>query len=190
MLDPSVFSARRRRLMEQVDGPVLLLGNGLQSRNLPMNKLPFRQDSTFLYFTGCDIPGAAAWLDGSGCTLFVPAPAEDDDLWHGPTPTLDELGRALGVDAVRPADELEGRVDGASPRVLAVADEERNRTFGALTDTTLRFGQDHGDSSLVDAVIRLRRTKGPEEIAQMREAARHSAAAHHAVMRATRPGGH
>jgi Xaa-Pro aminopeptidase len=71
-----------------------------------------------------------------------------------------------------------------------VADEARNREAEAWTGTRLRFGVLPGDEALVDAVIALRRTKEPEELDELRRAARLTADAHRLVMRATRPGVH
>jgi len=188
MLTPDVFRERREALAKRVPGPILLLGNGQRARNLPMNALPFRQDSNFLYFTGCDQPGAAALLEDGRCTLFLPEPEPDDALWHGEVPSLEAHRAALGADAVLPARALAEHAP-AGAWVLAVGDEERNRLGTALTGTPLRFGEAYGDDALVDAVIALRRVKSDVEIAQMRQAARHSDAAHEAVIRATRPGG-
>ncbi len=189
MLDAPVHARRRQALLSRVSGPVLLMGNGRKARNLPATLLPFRQDSSFLYFTGCERPGAAALIDEAGCTLFLPASDPAGVLWHGPEPSHEALGDLYGVDAVRPADALAEAVP-AGARALAVPDEARNQLATALTQTPLRFGHQHGDPDLVQAVIALRRAKGPEEIAELRRAATHSDAAHVAVMRATRPGGH
>lgn len=189
LLDPTIHAGRRAELSRRVNGhPVLLMGNGLRASNLPMNTVPFRQDSSFLYFTGCDIPNAAALIEGSGrTTLFLPAPADDDALWHGPMPGLAELGAAHGVDDVAPAETIATAISGQE-LVLAVGDEGRNQTATALTGRPLRFGADFGDDVLVDAVIGMRRAKTPRELDEMRSAAARTVAAHKAVMRATRPG--
>lgn len=190
MLSVQVHARRRQALMARVQQPVLLMGNGVRTRNLPMNALPFRQDSTFLYLTGCELPGAAALLQGERCTLFTPAPAEDDDLWHGTVHTLEEYRQRYGVDEVRDAAELEQALQGVRPLVLAVADEERNRLASSLVGIPLRFGREHGHDALVDAIIELRRVKEPVEIEEIRRAARVTRKAHTAVMAATRPGVH
>jgi len=190
MLDATVHARRRSALMRQVDAPVLLVGNGERARNLPSTPVPFRQDSTFLYFTGCELPDAAALLVGDQCQLFLPAPHEDDPLWHGPEPGFDELRVHLGMSEVRDASELPTALEGLTPKVLAVADEARNELIGGLLGRSLRFGVDHGDLDLVDAVIALRRVKEPEEIELLRQAGRHTGAAFRAVMAATHPGSH
>ncbi|MEZ4316531.1 MAG: Xaa-Pro aminopeptidase [Myxococcota bacterium] len=189
MLEPSIFAARRARLLAAVGGPILLVGNGNRAKNLPMTSLPFRQDSTFLYLTGCDEPDAALLLSDQECTLFLPPPDDDDPLWHGPQPGIAERGRALGFEQVEPLPHLALRarkLDG--PRVLAVADENKNRLLGGWTGATLRFGREHGDTDLVDAIIQMRRTKSEPELAEMRAAAALSARAHIAVMKACRAG--
>ncbi|MCB9686457.1 MAG: aminopeptidase P N-terminal domain-containing protein [Alphaproteobacteria bacterium] len=190
MLTPTTHARRRRLLAERLPGPVLLLGNGQRARNLPMTKLPFRQDSTFLYFTGCDLPDAAALLIDGRCELFLPAPADDDALWHGHVTTLDAIRDTLGVDAVLPTERLEERLTGLRARTLAVADEGRNVLGSRLCGVPLRFGRDHGDEALMDAVIELRRAKGPDEIEQMRLAAHATHQAYLATIGGTAPGGH
>ena len=190
LLTPSIHAQRRQDLMARLEGhPVLLMGNGTRASNLPMNTLPFRQDSSFLYFTGCDIPFAAAMIEGEGrCTLFLPTPSEGDALWHGPTPTMEAIGAALGVDEVRPDHELASSVSAGAAYTLAVGDEERNRLGARLTGAPLAFGAHPGHTPLIDAVIQMRRVKSADELRQMRSAAGHTIAAHEAVMRATRPG--
>ena len=188
----SELAVRRQRLNDKVEGPILLMGNGLQARNLPMVSLPFRQDSTFLYFSGCHEPDAALLWCGQRWTLYLPTPGAEDALWHGPTPSLERRGAELGFDHVRSSDELQRdvaevvRESGLS--TLAVSDESRNQLASWWSGTPLKFGQQHGSAELVAAVIELRRTKSDAEISALRQAAEHSAAAHVAVAQAARPG--
>jgi Xaa-Pro aminopeptidase len=190
MLDASTFRRRRQELAARVDRPVLLVGCGERARNLPMNKLPFRQDSTFLYFTGCTLPDAAALLVDGRFELFLPEPAPDDPLWHGSVPSLEALGDRYGADAVFPAQQLAERAAGYELATVAVADDARSALASRLTGLPLQYGELHGDEALIDAVIELRRTKAPEEIAEITEAARATALGFRAAMKATRPGSH
>jgi Xaa-Pro aminopeptidase len=187
MIPTEVHRARRNALAAAVPGPILLLGNGLRARNLQTNHLPFRQDSTFLYFTGCVNPGAAALIDGDKATLFLPEPAEDDAIWHGEGPTPGDIGAALGFDAVEGASTLLNRVP-RDAKTLAVPDEDRNAFATQLTGVPLRFGEAFGDPALAQAVVQLRRAKDAHELSEMRAAAGISRQAHEAVMKATRPG--
>jgi len=189
MLDHTHFIARRKQLTERVSGPILLMGNGERARNLPMNKLPFRQDSNFLYFTGCDTPAAAALIDGDRCALFLPEVGADDELWHGPTPTHRQIADLAGADDVHGIGELPQILDGRRPRVLAVADEGRNAVASALGGEPLTFGENYGDGELVSAIIALRLPKSATELDEMRRAAAISKVAHEQVIAATHPGG-
>jgi len=186
------WARRRRELREKVSGPILLIGNDNRSRNLPMSPLPFRQDSSFLYFTGCKEPGAAVLLTENTETLFLRPHAADDALWHGETVPIETLGGTLGFDNTRPLQELEQRIAPIRPQIscLAVPDETRNRWATSLTGIELQFGTQNGPEELVDAVISLRRTLKEEELAEMRETAKVTYNAHLAAMGATRAGGH
>ncbi len=195
MIPVAAHRRRRTALQATLRRPVLLLGNGVRARNLPMTALPFRQDSTLLYFIGCELPGVAALIDCDVTTLFAPLPSADDALWHGPTDGPEALRDGLGVDQIRPTSELHDAVRalmkaGRRPAVLAVADEARNALGTSLTGTPLAFGTEHGDPDLVAATIAMRRTKDADELAAMRMAAAHTRDAHLAVARALHPGGH
>lgn len=190
MIPTPEHAARREALRKRLPEPILLLGNGTRARNLPGYGLPFRQDSTFLYFTGCAVPGAAALLDDDGFTLFLPRAAPDDALWHGHVTPIEEQGAALGADRARDLAELDDAIAGRPLHTLAVPDEERNRWASERLGIPLRYGVHHGSPELVEAVIALRRVKSPAELAEMREAAAHTRVAFESVMRATRPGGH
>lgn len=189
-LDPSVHAARRSALTAAAGGPILLMGNGLQSRNMPLNHLPFRQDSTFLYYLGCADPGAAALLDGDRCELFLPLPAADDALWHGVMEDAEALQARYGVSGVRPIEDLDRACAGRSWLSLAVSDPAATARIAALTGRSWSWGQDHGDEALVAAVIAQRRTRDAADLGAHREGARITTLAHRAAMAATHPGGH
>ena len=187
MIALSTHKARRDALHTRVGRPILLMGNQDRIRNLPMNAVPFRQDSTFLYFTGCDVPGAAALVDETGCTLFLAPPADDDALWHGHADTVADVQARYGVERIADIADLEALVPSHAATV-AVGDTQATARAGRHTNQTLRY-QD-GDAALVDAIIGMRRNKTAEELAEHRIAAGFTAAAFKAAMSATRPGGH
>ena len=177
--------ARRADLMRRVARPVLLMGTGTRARNLPMNHVPFRQDSTFLYYIGAAIPDVAALITERGTTLYIAPQHPDDPLWHGDMERHEAVAARLGIDHVAPPEQLAADVASRAPATLAIADHIVNQQASALTGADLVFGQRHGDSDLVQAVIEMRRTKSDEEIDAMREAATVSAYAHTMCMRAT-----
>ncbi len=189
MISTNTHRQRREALYARLGRPILLMGNGLRIRNLPLNTLPHRQDSTFLYFTGCDLPGSAALIDDTGCTLFVVPAADDDALWHGHVDTLEDLRERYRVERVLDVQQLEDRVPSASA-TLAVGDTEATSRAARHTGTELRYAGQDGDPELVDAVIEMRRRKTPEELDEHRRAAAITAQAFRAAMSSTRPGGH
>ncbi|MFO8001472.1 MAG: aminopeptidase P N-terminal domain-containing protein [Marinilabilia sp.] len=64
MFDKEIYINRRNQLKKRIkNGLVLILGNNQAPMNYPANTYPFRQDSTFLYFFGLDLPGLAGVID-------------------------------------------------------------------------------------------------------------------------------
>jgi len=155
-----------------------------------MSPLPFRQDSTFLYLTGCTIPGAAAILDDDGYTLFVPPHADDDALWHGPVPSLQDIAQRLGATQARSRAELTACIHGRDWKTLAVPDASQNTWLNEILGLDLKFGVRHGSDELVDAVIALRTKKSDVEITELKRAAAASEAAHRTIMASTHAGSH
>lgn len=186
------FSGRRRALCERVAAPILLGTNAPRARNLPMNPYPHRADSTFLYFTGCEEPGAFALLVDGSCTLFLHPPEPGDELWHGHCDSLEARRQFHGVEQVRPLDELDAACESLRGRLqtLAVPDLATTQRLSQLTGKPLVYPRTAGSAALIDAVIRMRRQRDPWELAEMRKAASLSALAHRAAMMSTRPGGH
>lgn len=189
MLTPKIFADRRAALANTLGRPVLLMGCGTRLRNLPMNHLPFRQDSSFLYFTNCAMPDAALLIDGEHSTLFLPPAADDDALWHGHVETFADHREHYGVDEVADISTLEARCEGKELATLAVADPAPTARAAAITGLPLRYGKQNGSDDLIDAIIRMRRNKSPEELEELRHAAVSTAEAFHAVMAATEVGG-
>jgi Xaa-Pro aminopeptidase len=185
-----IHAQRRAALMAALDAPVLLAGNGMRYRNSAY-ALPFRQDSSFLYYTGCRAPGAALLLADGQSTLFLTPPADDDALWHGHSESIIEQAAALGFERVEPLSALDGVCRTHRDLcTIAVPDRRVNEQLSALTGQPLEFLRAPGDEALIQAIITQRRILGAEEVAEMRLAARATEAAHRAAMAATRPGGH
>ncbi len=64
MFQPQTYIDRRRTLKEQFNSGILLfLGNNEAPSNYSANTYAFRQDSTFLYYFGIDLPKLAALID-------------------------------------------------------------------------------------------------------------------------------
>jgi len=188
MIGPEHHRARCRALSALVSGPILLMGNGERQRNAAY-EFPFRQDSTFLWATGCRIPHAAALIIDGACTLFVPEPSPDDALWEGRVESLEAIHQRLGVHAVRPLTELNAACGQVQPQLaLAVADPHATSAAGVRSGCDLAWNQRPGPERLVRAVATLRNRKAPEEIRELERAAAATEATFRTCMSATAPG--
>ena len=110
MFSANTYAARRRELRTKIGGGLILLpGNAAAPNNYPNNAYYFRQDSTFRYFFGLDIPGLAGLVDADSGEemLFGDDFTVEDIIWTGPQPTLRESGAGVGVAATFPLGELE-----------------------------------------------------------------------------------
>lgn len=196
MPNPSVYAARRAELMRLVGGGcILLVGNDLVGMNYRANTFPFRQDGSFLYFTGLDRPGLCLWLDcESGAELLCgPVPGMEHTIWSGGAPSLCELGARSGISACGPMDELTNEVRRARKigRVVHYAPSYQGETalrLSCLLVASPLEAQVGFSQVLIRAIVELRSTKSAQEVDQIREAIRLSAEMYQSLMGACRPG--
>ncbi len=101
MFSAKTYIGRRAELARRVgSGLILLAGNHNVSYNYPNNTYSFRQDSTFLYYFGLNMPDLAGVVDAETgkATLFGNDFTVEDIIWTGVQPTLVELGAQVGVE--------------------------------------------------------------------------------------------
>jgi Xaa-Pro aminopeptidase len=195
MLDAITYSDRRRRLREAVPGgEILLLGNLPISRNYADAQLPFRQDSSFLYFTGVSQAGLALAIgvDGSE-TLYGPAAHPDDLVWFGPHPSLAELAEGARVAATGTTAELEDRVrgvrsSGGTLHYLPPYRADRVLQLAALLGVDPEAAGSGASPALVRAVVAQRSVKSEAEVAEIEDALAVTAEMYRAALAAARPG--
>ena len=109
MFETSVYKNRRTRLKEKMSGGlVLILGNGEAPANYTDNTYKFRQDSSFLYFFGLNLPGFAGVLDiDSGEEYIFGDDVDIDDIiWMGPQPQVKDMAAKVGVARTAPFAKL------------------------------------------------------------------------------------
>ncbi len=158
----------------------------IRGRNYTANAFPFRASSHFLYLVGVAIEGAVLWLAQGECTLFVPPRAADDDLWHGPMPTLPDLETTLGLP-VRWLSDLEARVQGHRVATVPPFEAGDHQARCALIGRK-HLDDDSIDGPLLDALVELRVSHDPAAITELRRAADQSVQAHLVGLGATRAG--
>lgn len=125
--DGAPFAQRRERLMERIGGSVAVLAGARDTAAY----VAFRQDNSFYYLSGVEVPGALLLLDGVRRESLLFLPPRDGSLegWEGervfPGP---EAERATGMDAVldtaRFGAELEERTGPAGVLYLPRSPQE------------------------------------------------------------------
>lgn len=110
MFDPKTYINRRNVLKSKVsDGLILIAGNSDVPMNYPANTYHFRQDSTFLYYFGLDIPNLSGVIDVEEGRdyIFGNDVDMDDIIWMGPQPVMKDLAAKVGVKYTATLSHLE-----------------------------------------------------------------------------------
>ncbi|MBW4445160.1 MAG: aminopeptidase P family protein [Plectolyngbya sp. WJT66-NPBG17] len=150
------LKSRRQKLSKLIDFSIVLESGNLKSRNFPANTYPFRASSHFLYFAGLSLPNAAIRIEGDRLTLFLDDPHPTSALWHGDSPSRDQIALEIGADAAYPLSEMS------------------------------HFSSESIDHpAFVDAIIKLRLTHDESAIAEIRKAVAVTVEAHRIGMQAT-----
>jgi len=175
---------RRQRLARSIAFPVILWSGCPCSRNFPANTYPFRASSHFLYFAGLPLSNAAIRLMEGKLELFMDDETPASILWHGPSPTREQVAQQMGADAAFPLAELPARAGKAA--TIAVQDAATRQQQTQLLDRPIATLEPEGiDCQLAEAIVQLRLCHDSGAVAEMRQAAAVSVAAHQAGMAAT-----
>ncbi len=196
MFSASTYAARRATLRSRIGGGLVLLpGNPLTPNNYPNNAYYFRQDSSFRYFFGLNVPSVAGVIDvDSGEeALYGDDFTVEDIVWTGPQPTLRELGAGAGVAATFPMAELAGRLrkaiaQGRRIHFLPPYRGETKLQLAELLGIAPALLHDYKSVELMLAVAEMRETKSAEEIEAMERAFAIGYEMHTTAMRMCRPG--
>ena len=196
------YARRRRELMRLAggDAAILLAAAPPRLRNGD-TYWPYRQDSDFLYLTGCDEPQAVLVLlpgrRAGQSVLFCRERDATAERWDGDWLGPEDAVRVLGVDDAFPIadidDILPGMLEG---RARLYCHFGREAAFDAqLLAWLRRLRAPPGAArapqemlALSHLLHELRLFKSPAELALLREAARIGMDAHRAAWSALRPG--
>ncbi len=196
MFAKETYIKRRAQLMKDVEnGLILLNGNGESPMNYTDNTFRFRQDSTFLYFSGISHPDLAILLDTETGkeTLYGNDYTIDDIVWMGDQPTIRSRAESSGIKNSLKLNQLADDLKNAQQagRVIHFLPPYRDETKINLMEW-LRIApgesEDKASLKLDMAVIKQRNYKSDEEIAEIEKAVNISVDMHLAAMRMTRPG--
>ena len=196
MFSAEIYSKRREELRRRVgQGLILLPGNVESPLNYPNNAYHFRQDSTFLYYFGHNVPLLVATIDADTGeeVLYGDDFTVDDIIWMGPQATIRELAAEVGVANAKPMAALAVDIQkaialGRDVHYLPPYRGETKLMLSDLLGITPSMLHARKSLDLLFAVAEMREKKGPEEIAALEEAFEIGYQMHTAAMRATRVG--
>lgn len=196
MFSAKTYTARRQTLRSKIgSGIVLLPGNLLSPNNYPNNAYYFRQDSSFRYYFGLNVPALVGLLDADSGeeALYGDDFTVQDIIWTGPQPKLCELGAQVGITATFPLAELEARLRkaislGRTIHFLPPYRGETKLQLSALLGIRPELLQDYKSVELMFAVAEMREKKSDEEIEEMERAFAIGYKMHTLAMKMCRPG--
>ena len=196
MFAKDTYIKRREQLKKDVQkGLILLIGNGESPMNYTENGFHYRQDSTFLYFTGIRHPDLVALFDVESGEeiLYGDDYTIDDIVWMGPQPTIRDKSDSSGIKKSAPISKLVSELKAAQQSGRPIhflplyRSESKVKLFEWIDVLPARV-QEKSSLELVKAVIKQRNYKSSEEIVEIEKAVNTSVDMHHAAMQMARPG--
>jgi Xaa-Pro aminopeptidase len=196
MFEQQIYIERRKKMLENFDsGLLLFLGNDESPSNYSANTFPFRQDSTFLYYIGLDLPGLAAVIDvdSNTSTLFGNDFSVDDIVWMGPQPKVNQLAESSGMNQSENFDHLHGKLSDAIKRGKKIhfLPQYKSKHFllmGSLLGIKPERVNDYVSTNLIKAAVKQRSVKSKEEIEEIDKAVDIAYRMHTAAMKMIKPG--
>jgi Xaa-Pro aminopeptidase len=182
-----------------LNGTLLLLANSECPRNYPSNCYPFRQDSTWKYLVGLDVPGIAFTLDidsGHSC-IYADDPDIDSIIWTGGMPTRSQLAGLTACDEAASFSALSALLarEHAAKKPVFIFPPYRAEQVSALVAllglpdaSPADFLKEHINTSVIAALVSLREIKEPEEIAEIERAVTITKAIHEDILHNFRAG--
>jgi Xaa-Pro aminopeptidase len=196
MFPTHIYVERRNRLKKDLQSGILLfLGNEESPINYPDNHYTFRQDSSFLYFWGIDLPGLAAIIDidANREILFGRDLTLEEKVWTGPESTLQERGLKSGGKEVASLDHLETELKkavqkGRTIHFLPQYRPENRIKIHRWLGADINLIGSSASEAFIKAVVAQRSIKNKEEIEQIENALEITCDMQTLAMRMSRPG--
>ena len=196
MFSKETYIGRRAELARRVGrGLILLPGNPEVPNNYPNNTYYYRQDSTFRYYFGLDVPSLIGLIDAESGESFIFGDdfTVEDIIWTGPMPTIAEQAAEVGVEksfarnAIR--EVLKRAIEQNRP-VHYLPPYRAELKIEVADMLGIRLGMLHERKSLdlMFAVAEMRERKSAEEIEALERAFKIGYQMHMTAMRMCRPG--
>ena len=194
MFSKETYIQRRALLKKDLKAGILLfLGNDECGLNYEDNTFRYRQDSTFLYFFGLPFAGLSAIIDidKDREIIFGNELTIDDIVWMGQQPTLFEKAQMIGIDDTRPSSDVVSYLHQAvrSGQTIHYLPPYRPEHKLKLMDWLgIPPSRQEGSVPFIQAIVKQRNHKTPEEIEEIEKACNVTAEMHLTAMRMLRPG--
>ena len=195
MFSTKTYVQRRKQLKETMkSGLLLFLGNEESPMNYSGNQYHFRQDSTFLYYFGLDLPNLAAVvdIDNDREIIFGDDFGVDDIVWMGPQPKVNDLAAQIGVAETQPMADLQKviieAIGKADIHYLPPYRAEQTLKLGEIFGVIPSWVKKYVSVSLIKAVVEQRNVKSAEEIEQIEQALEVAYEMQTTAMKMARPG--
>ncbi len=178
MFEKSIYINRRKALKNKINSGIgLFLGNNESPMNYTDNTYRFRQDSTFWYFFGINLPSLAAVIDfESGEEIIFGDDIDIEDIiWMGNHPSMSELASQVGISKTKPLANLStfltsciaaGRFIHYLPPYRADHKLYLEHVLGIHSEEQKKYSS----LGFIKAIIDLRSVKSHEEITAIEEA--------------------
>ncbi len=175
MFSKETYINRRNRLQSDIgSGLILLPGNDDCGMNYRDNIYPFRQDSSFLYFTGIDRPGLTFIIDinNNREILFGNEATIEEIMWTGPVDSLAAHAALAGITDIRPLSQLDSFLTQAASQqrhihFLPPYRAEHTLKLAAWLNIPAKEVAAQVSVPLIKAVVNQRAIKSGEEIVQI-----------------------
>lgn len=197
MFSKETYVRRRAELKKLVkDGIIIFFGNNNAPANYPSNGYdPFRQDSSFIYYFGQHRDGLVGVIDidNDKETIFGDDIDIEDIVWFGFVDSVKDLAAQVGVSNSAPMKELKSVCNEAlsKKRKIHFLPPYRFDTMIQIMDllgTHPNQQREAASLELIQAVVKMRATKEPQEIDAIDRACEVGYKMHTTAMRLTKSG--
>ena len=196
MFNKQVYIKRRAQLREKMGSGIILVPGNMESpMNYPENTYHFRQDSTFLYLFGLDMPGLFGLIDVSNGNdyIFGEDITIEDIIWMGLKPSVKDLAASVGVDNTLPLKSLPEKVKllssvGNQLHFLPQYRADNKLWLEELTGIPASQVAKSASQVLIRHLVDLRSVKDLFEIAEIEKACAVGYQMHVTAMKMAKPG--
>ncbi|MDJ0843924.1 aminopeptidase P family protein [Crocosphaera sp.] len=186
MINIKLLKNRRKKLAKLINFPIVLWSGKAPSKNFRANHYPFRASSHFLYFAGLSLENAVIRLENGNLDLFMDNPHPDSTLWHGETPSREDISQQIGADNAYPMKALKDKIEGVAS--IAVQDNFTHAKQREILQRSLSMKEELKDidHQLMKAIITLRLLHDEIALTEIKKAVNVSVQAHKTALKSTK----